>query len=236
MSPGQCQPTIWPNADILSTGPFGTTSVSVKINLRMPSAKWRPFCPGLNMVTGVLVLDSNLSYTVIVTHEYRTQTPINSIRFQFQIACCHPHVYRYGSNVQAFLVAYNWAVVTCAKLRNIWWQRIKLHKEKLNLTSNWKLIWGSDSSPSYIVQCDGAVHDDFVTWKYIPRYWPFVRGIHRSPVDSPHEGQWRWTLMFSLMCAWTNGWANNRDASDLRRHRSHYDATVMSVAFLPSGK
>ena len=27
--------------------------------------------------------------------------------------------------------------------------------------------------------------------------------------------------------AWTNGWVNNRDAGDLRRHRSHYDVTVM---------
>ena len=26
---------------------------------------------------------------------------------------------------------------------------------------------------------------------------------------------------------WTKGWANNRDAGDLRRHRDHYDDTVM---------
>ena len=57
--------------------------------------------------------------------------------------------------------------------------------------------------------------------------WRFVQGIHRSPVNSPHEGQWRGALMFSLICAWTNGWANHRDAGDLRRHRSHYDVTVM---------
>ena len=61
-----------------------------------------------------------------------------------------------------------------------------------------------------------------------PRYWPFVRGIHRSPVNSPHKGQWRGALMFSLICAWTNRWVNNRDAGDLRRHRAHYDATIMS--------
>ena len=35
-------------------------------------------------------------------------------------------------------------------------------------------------------------------WKYFPRYWPFVPGIHRSPVNSPHKGQWRGALMFSL--------------------------------------
>ena len=61
-----------------------------------------------------------------------------------------------------------------------------------------------------------------------PRYWPFVRGIHRSPVNSPHKGQWRGALMFSLICTWTNSWVNNRDAGALRRHRAHYDATVMN--------
>ena len=27
-----------------------------------------------------------------------------------------------------------------------------------------------------------CTHDDVIKWKHIPRYWPFVRGIHRSPV------------------------------------------------------
>ena len=64
-------------------------------------------------------------------------------------------------------------------------------------------------------------------WKHFPRYWPFVRGIHRSPVNSPHKGQWRGTLMFSLNCVWINGWVNNGETGDLRRYRAHYDVTVM---------
>ena len=59
-----------------------------------------------------------------------------------------------------------------------------------------------------------------------PRYWPFVRGIHRSPVNSPHKGQWRGALMSSL--ASINGWLNNREAGDLRRYRTHYDVIVMN--------
>ena len=55
------------------------------------------------------------------------------------------------------------------------------------------------------------------------RYWSFVRGIDRSPVNSPHKGQWR----RALICVWINGWVNNREAGDLRRHRAHYDVTVM---------
>ena len=58
-----------------------------------------------------------------------------------------------------------------------------------------------------------------------PRYWPFVRGIHRW--HSPHKGQWRGVLMFSFICAWMNGWVNNREAGDLRRHRAHYDTRAM---------
>ena len=44
---------------------------------------------------------------------------------------------------------------------------------------------------------------------------------------SPHKGQWRGALMFSLICAWINDWVNNREAGDLRRHRCHYDVNVM---------
>ena len=49
------------------------------------------------------------------------------------------------------------------------------------------------------------VHDDVIKCKHFPRYWPFVRGIHRSPVNSPHKGQWRGALIFSLICIWING-------------------------------
>ena len=71
-------------------------------------------------------------------------------------------------------------------------------------------------------------HDDVIKWKYFPRYWPFVWGIHRSPVNSPHKGLWRWALKFSLICAWIKDWVSNRGAGDLRRHRAHCDVTVMN--------
>ena len=41
-------------------------------------------------------------------------------------------------------------------------------------------------------------HVDVIKWKHFQRYWPFVRGIHRSPVNSPHKGQWHGALMFFL--------------------------------------
>ena len=72
-----------------------------------------------------------------------------------------------------------------------------------------------------------VIHDDVIKWKHFPRYWPFARGIHRSPVNSPHKGQWRGALMFYLICVWINVWVNNREAGDLRPYRAHYDVIVM---------
>ena len=76
--------------------------------------------------------------------------------------------------------------------------------------------------------CDVVyMHDDVIKWKHFPRNWPFVRKIHRSPVNFPHKGQWRGALMFSLIYAWINDWANNREAGDLRRQHGHYDVIIM---------
>ena len=74
-------------------------------------------------------------------------------------------------------------------------------------------------------------HDDVIKSKHFPRYWPFVRGIHRSPVNSPHKGQWRGAVMFPLICVWINGWVNNREAGDLRSYCAHYDVIVMLWLF-----
>ena len=73
-----------------------------------------------------------------------------------------------------------------------------------------------------------SIHDDVIKWKHFQPNWPFVRGIHRSPVKSPHKGQWRGALMFSLICVWINDSVNNREAGDLRRYRAHYYVIVMS--------
>ena len=67
------------------------------------------------------------------------------------------------------------------------------------------------------------------------RVTPFVRGNHQSPVNFPHNGQWRGAFMFSLICAWLNRWVNNSGAGDLRRHRArplwrHCNDTVKPTA------
>ena len=82
-------------------------------------------------------------------------------------------------------------------------------------------------------------HDDVIKWKHFPRNRPFVRGIHRSPVNSPHTGQWSRALMFSLICVWINDWVNNREAGWFEtlsrpfwRHRN-VNAVMVDLASLP---
>ena len=76
------------------------------------------------------------------------------------------------------------------------------------------------SIPCYL-RITGALIVCYSWWRHqmetFPRYWPFVRGSPRSPVNSPHKGQWRGALMFSLICVWINGLVNNRQAGDLIR-------------------
>ena len=76
-------------------------------------------------------------------------------------------------------------------------------------------------------------HDDVIKWRHFPRYRPFVRGMHRSSVNSPHKGQWREALIFPLILAWTNSWVNNREAGDLRHYFADYDANVMRFSLFP---
>ena len=75
-----------------------------------------------------------------------------------------------------------------------------------------------------------SYNDDVIKWKHFPRYWPFVRGIHWSPVNSPHKGQWCGALTFSLIYAWLNGWVNNREAGDLGRHFNAMDIYICTCS------
>ena len=101
--------------------------------------------------------------------------------------------------------------IVCSKAYSIWHQRE--HQRSVLL--------------SFVVWNPRVIHDDVIKWRHFPRYWPFVRGIHQSPVNSSHKGQCGGALMFSLICAWIKGWLKNCEAGYLRRHCVHYGVTVM---------
>ena len=80
---------------------------------------------------------------------------------------------------------------------------------------------------------------DCMAWRTIKSWWRHQMEIFSAllalcagnspvPVNSPHKGQWRGALVFSLICARINDWVNNREAGDLRHHRGHYDVNVLS--------
>ena len=47
--------------------------------------------------------------------------------------------------------------------------------------------------------------------------------------EFPHKGQWRGTLIFSLICVRINGWVKNHETADLGCLRAHYDVIVMWI-------
>ena len=72
------------------------------------------------------------------------------------------------------------------------------------------------------------VHDDVIKWKNSPRYWPFLWGIHRSPVNYPHKGQRRELWCFfdlrlnKRLSKQSRGWCFETPS------RPRYDITVMA--------
>ena len=102
------------------------------------------------------------------------------------------------------------------------------------LTTNAAMFRLIDLSRIFHALTKSCKHPHHRWWRHqmetFPRYWPFVRGIHRSPVNSPHKGQWRGAFMFTLICACINGWVNTRKAGDVRR--IHYDVTAMILVSL----
>ena len=100
-----------------------------------------------------------------------------------------------GINFKLWELVYPYYSLTCHyqslnKVIKIWFY--------VYLNYQHRVTWMSLFVP--IVLLRFAYHDDVIKWKHFPCYWPCVRGIHRSPVNSLYKGQWRGgALMFSVM-------------------------------------
>ena len=68
------------------------------------------------------------------------------------------------------------------------------------------------SSNGHIFRITGPLCGEFTGHRWIP---------HTKASDTEI-----WCFLWSV--PWINSWVNNRQAGDLRRHRAHYDVTVMS--------
>ena len=92
--------------------------------------------------------------------------------------------------------------------------------------------WSNElrSADSFVVR--PCVHCWMNTWwrhqmETLSALLALCAGNSPVPVKSPHKGQKRGALMFSLICAWKDGWVNNRKAGHLGCHRAHYDVIVI---------
>ena len=109
-------------------------------------------------------------------------------------------------------------------------------KMKSNTNDDDNIFWNSFAGIKTVCKA----HDTFTTylWQAITKTMmtssngdifsvtgPLWWGDSPATGEFPHKGQWRevWCFLWS-----TPGWVNNRDAGDLRCHRSHCDVTVMT--------
>ena len=145
-------------------------------------------------------------------------------------------VWRFVTIPDLFVVLINNWQLMFPRLRQKWPDTAEESQKPTSCSSRWLLC-----SLSVVLQpvsiviraCQWSRHDDVIKWKHFPRNWPFVRGIHRSPMNSQHKGQWREALMFSLICARITGWVNNGEAGDLLRYRAHSDVIVIEAKWPP---
>ena len=133
-----------------------------------------------------------------------------------------------------------WNTVTSGqhiKVNNAWIDIYYIHDSKYE-SEEYQLNYITCNLCNFYTYCDAydisqnPILNTYLAWwrhqmETFSAPLAFCAWNSRSPVNSPHKGQWRGALMFSLICAWINGWVNNREAGDFRRHRAHYDVIVM---------
>ena len=125
-------------------------------------------------------------------------------------------------------------------IRIPWWPQedaqtmlVKWSNKILGFQKYWCLRDVATGFKSCGISCFKSSSLLYSWWRHqmetFPALLALCAGNSPVPVNSPHKGQWRGALMFSLICVWLNGWINNREAGDLSRHRGHYDVSVMCI-------
>ena len=159
-----------------------------------------------------LTCDKALSW-VLVLAEYEIENRLGN-----QVECHQPHCLK-GRDVMS--------LSKCSIHRCV---AVNIHKRMTD--TNQQDHWGPCISHIVCMPYDNKLDS---WWRHqmetFSALLAICTGVHRSPVNSPHKGQWRGALMFSLICVWINDWVNNREAGDLRRYRAHYDVIVMLARF-----
>ena len=151
--------------------------------------------------------------------------------------CCSNNGYRFGAHFKpkfsniTFIICSFWdsthnttVVLPCCvqNFKTIGRLRDKLWTNDIS----WDLRLGSVSEIYSLLQ-QPLTHDDVIKWKHFPRHWPLCgefTGHRWIPLTKASDAE-LWCFLWSAPLI--NGWVNNRETGDLRRHGAHYDVIVM---------
>ena len=117
---------------------------------------------------------------------------------------------------------------------NVWWT-LKVFRPHCDTPAQQscgrRTYWFHSICPS-VVHAVSALWLIAYSWRHQMETLSALLAICAGNSPVPGEFKWCGALMFSLICTQINGWVNNRGAGDLRRHRTHYDVTVMFVDYI----
>ena len=193
------------------------------MHLKISPGNWRPFCLGLNVCLQIYYpyLQLDITNRSIVGNrdffdlngEWNVIGFPNRRHVAYYTCCLEPY-----SDVTYYLII----------RRKPLYHMFHLILPCIFITATTVLVFylpAQSGEKVIIISLWMISYDDVIKWKHFPRYLPFVRGIHWSLVNSPHKGQWRGALMFSLICAlnkWLSkqswGWCFERPPRSLWRH------------------
>ena len=211
LSSDRHQANIWTNAGILLIAPLGTNLIEIgfrteiylflKINWKMSSAKRRPFCPRRDEL---ILLQNGWPY---MGSEITSLTTVYTTIYPGADQRKHQ-----SSESLAFVRGIHRSLVNSSHkglVTRIMFPFDEVFMITTFIVSLWKNAW---QNPWWRHQME--------TFSAL---LAFCAG--NSPVTGDFPAQrpvTQWTLMFPLICAWTNIWANNGNGGDLRCHRTHY--------------
>ena len=89
----------------------------------------------------------------------------------------------FGKWLGGFYFATRHCPIESARYDGCWWFGVQLAPRHLQPPWRHRMTSASYQHQNHMKY----LHDDVIKWKHFPRYWPLVREIHRSSVNSPHD-------------------------------------------------
>ena len=175
----------------------------------------------------VILLTYKILHAIVSTWNYPWDNILSfSIWFLNKLFISSTKSNTYGNYIMAKTVVPSQnrlCLIVCRGTKSYW------HKYKLIRRTDFKPTFSHISLPTILVRIIQVQFRCMMTSSNgnVFRVTGHLCGEFPGSRNAPHKGQWRGALVFSLICAWINGWVNNRLAGDLRRYCTHYHVTVM---------